>query len=102
MNITDRKTINKEMKVFHQGPLDEIFNLVKQIPDEKSELEDQPYDYSKNGNTKYQRHNRELPKDIDFKPGNILTLRLPANYRGEESIKMENRLHNYFRGDIKI
>ena len=50
----------------------------------------------------YIRKNRLLPKDIEMKPGIIVTLRMPASLKDEKSHKMETRLLKNFYGYIQI
>ena len=75
--------------------------MIKTIDVEPDFIEDEIYG-EQTRDISYTRKNRFLPKDIHFKPGNMISIRLPAKLKDEQSHIMENRLHKYFYGDIKI
>lgn len=102
MNITDRQRLPEEQKVCAQGTRQHIHNLIKEeIRPDNSIIDEEDYNETTEEKS-YARKNRLLPKDIKYRPGNIMSIWLPADLKDEESRKMENRLLKHFGGSIRI
>lgn len=78
MNITNRKNLKEEVKVFAWGDKDKIYELLRLIPEMDYKLESEIY-MEKAGKVSWVRENRMLPKKIQFLPGNTIAVRLPAD-----------------------
>jgi len=78
MNITSRKNLKEEVKVFAWGDKQRVFELIKMIPEMDHKLESEIY-VDKPNKISEVRQNRFLPKKIPFLPGNTIVVRLPAD-----------------------
>jgi hypothetical protein len=101
LNITDRENAKEEIKVISSAKKAKIYELIQSIPETNDNLESEIYEEGTQDES-FTRKNRVLPKKLNFRPGDTISIRLPANLNDDESHKMEIRLQKYFKKEIKI
>lgn len=61
---------------------EKIYELIKSIPETEEVLNSEIYE-EENSDESYKRSNRVLPKRLTFRPGDTISIRLPANLGDE-------------------
>jgi hypothetical protein len=102
MNVTDRKRVKHEIKVLAWGPQDTIVETICNITDKARVKEGKQYE---NEGVEEWRENpipRRMPKNIEFREGNNVTVKISEHETSPNSAAMEENLNHYFNEEIRL